>query len=58
MGEFLSGKADKVIASLPGFAYEAIREAVPNFAKKIRGYDSPDAVIKAVETRSSHSKSY
>ena len=53
MGEFLSGKADKVIASLPGFAYEAIREAVPNFAKKIHGYDSPDAVIKAVETRSS-----
>ena len=53
MGEFLSGKADKVIASLPGFAYEAIREAVPNFAKKIHGYDSPDALIKAVETRSS-----
>ena len=53
MGEFLSGKADKVIASLPDFAYEAIREAVPNFAKKIHGYDSPDAVIKAVETRSS-----
>nr|WP_297967306.1 NAD(FAD)-utilizing dehydrogenase [uncultured Mogibacterium sp.] len=53
MGEFLSGKADKVIASLPNFAYEAIREAVPNFAKKIHGYDSPNAVIKAVETRSS-----
>ena len=53
MDEFLSGKADKVIASLPDFAYEAIREAVPNFAKKIHGYDSPDAVVKAVETRSS-----
>jgi len=38
MGEFLSGKADKVIASLPDFAYEAIREAVPNFAKKIHGF--------------------
>ena len=53
MGEFLSGKADTVIASLPDFAYEAIREAIPFFAEKIHGYDDPDAVIKAVETRSS-----
>jgi uncharacterized FAD-dependent dehydrogenase len=61
MGEFLSGgetgrsdKADNaVIASLPDFASEAIREAVPAFARKIKNYDSPDAVVKAVETRSS-----
>ncbi|MBR2705929.1 MAG: NAD(FAD)-utilizing dehydrogenase [Mogibacterium sp.] len=59
MGEFLdekkaaSGRAAKVIASLPDFAAEAIKEAVPVFAGKIHGYDDPDAVITAVETRSS-----
>ena len=42
-----------VTESLPGFAVEAIREAVPDFARRIRGYDDPDAVITAVETRSS-----
>ena len=59
MGEFLdekeaaSGRAAKVIASLPDFAAEAIKEAVPFFAGKIHGYDDPDAVVTAVETRSS-----
>lgn len=42
-----------VTASLPAFASEAIREAVPAFARRIKNYDSPDAVVKAVETRSS-----
>ncbi|MBQ6456706.1 MAG: NAD(FAD)-utilizing dehydrogenase [Mogibacterium sp.] len=42
-----------VTESLPDFAVEAIREAVPDFARRIRGYDDPDAVITAVETRSS-----
>lgn len=45
------GKA--VTDSLPAFAAEAIREAVPDFGRKIKGYDDPDAVITAVETRSS-----
>ena len=45
--------ADRVCASLPDFASEAIREAIPAFARKIHGYDDPDAVITAVETRSS-----
>ncbi|MBR0374499.1 MAG: NAD(FAD)-utilizing dehydrogenase [Mogibacterium sp.] len=45
--------ADRVVNSLPPFAVEAIREAVPHFAYKITGYDSPAAVVKAVETRSS-----
>ena len=59
MGEFLdekeaaSGRAAKALASLPDFAAEAIKEAVPVFAGKIHGYDDPDAVITAVETRSS-----
>ena len=45
--------AERVCASLPDFASEAIREAVPDFARKIKGYDDPDAVVTAVETRSS-----
>lgn len=55
MREFLdgTGDAEAVIASLPGFAYEGLREAVPFFARKIHGYDSDDAIVKAVETRSS-----
>ena len=59
MGEFLdegatgSGNAKKVTGSLPDFAAEAIKEAVPEFARKIHGYDDPDAVVTAVETRSS-----
>ena len=55
MGDFLEGSesADAVIRSLPSWAYEAIREAVPSFARKIKGYDMPSAVVTAVETRSS-----
>ena len=55
MGDFLEGNksADTVIRSLPSWAYEAIREAVPSFARKIKGYDMPSAVVTAVETRSS-----
>lgn len=55
MEEFLAGNgaAEAVIDSLPSWASEAIREAVPHFARKIKGYDMPTAVIKATETRSS-----
>ena len=55
MENFLEGNksADAVIRSLPSWAYEAIREAVPSFARKIKGYDMPSAVVTAVETRSS-----
>lgn len=53
MKEFMDGSGKSVINSMPNFAYEAIREAIPNFAKKIKGYDSESAVIKAIETRSS-----
>ena len=55
MEAFLSDAsgAAKVSGSLPDFAAEAIREAVPDFARKIRGYDDPTALVTAVETRSS-----
>ena len=49
----MSEAARRVTSSLPDFAAEAIKEAVPVFAGKIHGYDDPDAVITAVETRSS-----
>lgn len=57
MGEFLqdtgTDNSARVIASLPPFAAEAIREAVPDFGSKIKGYDDADAIVTAVETRSS-----
>ena len=31
----------------------ALREALPQFARRLRGYDHPDAVLTAVETRTS-----
>jgi uncharacterized FAD-dependent dehydrogenase len=39
--------------SLPEYAIEAIREALPEFDKKIRGYAMQDAVLTGVETRTS-----
>ena len=39
--------------ALPGYAIEAIREALPAFGRKIKGFDRPDAVFTGVETRTS-----
>jgi hypothetical protein len=39
--------------ALPSFAIEAMREALPAFGRKIKGYDMPDAVLTGVETRTS-----
>jgi uncharacterized FAD-dependent dehydrogenase len=38
---------------LPPFAVAAIREAIPEFNKQIAGFAMPDAVLTAVETRTS-----
>ncbi|QIM52953.1 NAD(P)/FAD-dependent oxidoreductase [Hydrogenophaga crocea] len=38
---------------LPAYAVEAMREALPVFGRQIRGYDLPDALLTAVETRTS-----
>lgn len=38
---------------LPDYAVEAMREALPVFGRKIKGYDMPDAVMTGVETRTS-----
>jgi hypothetical protein len=39
--------------ALPEYAIEAIREAIPAFAKQIKGFDLGDAVLTGVETRTS-----
>ena len=39
--------------SLPEYAIEAIREALPAFGKQIRGFDRADAVLTGIETRTS-----
>ena len=40
-------------SALPSYAIAAIREALPVFGKKIRGFDMHDAVLTGVETRTS-----
>ncbi len=40
-------------SSLPEWATEAIREAIPAFDRKLRGFAMPDAVLTGVETRTS-----
>ncbi len=39
--------------TLPDYAIEAIREALPAFEKKIKGFSMHDATLTAVETRTS-----
>ena len=39
--------------ALPGYAIEALREALPAFGRKIKGFDRHDAVLTGVETRTS-----
>ena len=38
---------------LPAFAVQAMREALPVFGRKIKGYDMQDAILTGVETRTS-----
>ncbi|WOT04726.1 NAD(P)/FAD-dependent oxidoreductase [Shewanella youngdeokensis] len=39
--------------ALPAYAIDAIREALPAFGKKIRGFDNKDSMLTGVETRTS-----
>ena len=39
--------------SLPPYVIDAIREALPEFGKQIRGFDRDDAVLTGIETRTS-----
>ena len=42
-----------IASALPPFAADALRQAIPAFDKKLRGFAHPDAVLTAAETRSS-----
>ncbi|CAN5675651.1 NAD(P)/FAD-dependent oxidoreductase [soil metagenome] len=46
-------KLGDLSSALPGYAIEAIREALPAFGRKIKGFDMHDAVLTGVETRTS-----
>jgi hypothetical protein len=46
-------KLGNLAPALPDFAIEAMREAIPVFGRKIKGYDMADAVLTGVETRTS-----
>jgi uncharacterized protein len=39
--------------ALPEYVIAALREALPMFGRKIKGFDRPDAVLTGVETRTS-----
>jgi uncharacterized FAD-dependent dehydrogenase len=52
LADFMT-EAGALAACLPPFAVSAIRESLPIFAKKIKGFDMPDAKLYGVETRSS-----
>ena len=39
--------------ALPHYAIAALQEALPQFGRKIQGFDLPDAVLTGVETRTS-----
>ncbi|MBX9598395.1 MAG: NAD(P)/FAD-dependent oxidoreductase [Burkholderiales bacterium] len=46
-------KLGSLAEALPAYAIEAIREAIPEFNKKIRGFSMKDAIFTGVETRTS-----
>jgi uncharacterized protein len=52
-GVTLTNLQQKGNGSLPAYCLDAIREALPAFARQIRGFDRPDAVLTGVETRTS-----
>ena len=46
-------RATDLAPALPAYAIAAIREALPVFGRKIKGFDMADAVLTGVETRTS-----
>jgi uncharacterized protein len=46
-------KLGDLAPALPAYAIEAMREALPVFGRKIKGYDMPGALLTGVETRTS-----
>ncbi len=52
-GEFRKDPNNILRKCLPSFVTESLLEGIPAFGKKIRGFDSPNAQMTGVETRSS-----
>ena len=52
-GVHLTDLAEPGRGSLPDYALDAIREALPAFERQIKGFSMPDAVLTGVETRTS-----
>jgi hypothetical protein len=52
-GVLMTDLAEAGNASLPDYAIVAIREALPAFERRIRGFSMADAVLTGVETRTS-----
>jgi len=52
-GVRLTDLAEPDRPSLPDYALDAIREAIPAFDRQIKGFARPDAVFTGVETRTS-----
>ncbi len=52
-GVHLTDLGQRGRSSLPLYAIDAIREALPAFERQIKGYSMPDAVLTGVETRTS-----
>ena len=52
-GVLLTDLAEPGRGSLPEYALQAIREALPAFERQIKGFAMPDAVLTGVETRTS-----
>ncbi len=46
-------KLGDLASALPGYAIDAIREALPVFGRQIHGFDRDDAVLTGVESRTS-----
>jgi uncharacterized FAD-dependent dehydrogenase len=52
-GVRLTELAEPGRGSLPDYALDAIREALPAFERQLKGFSMPDAVLTGVETRTS-----
>jgi uncharacterized protein len=52
-GVHLTNLGNPLQPSLPMYAIEAMREAIPAFAKQIAGFDMHDAMLTGIETRTS-----
>jgi uncharacterized FAD-dependent dehydrogenase len=52
LAEFMT-EDSALAACLPAFAADAIREGLPRFGEKLKGFDMPEASLYGVETRSS-----